>query len=120
MYKSEAVFAVKQLSANFSDCFKWSKNFKSSEGSVNFIRDQIFCEEKRKEKTSRIKMNPGLLHDNTIDYVWSLIVDTFIFIIKSIYFFAEMVFLTILPTRFRKLKVSFDYSSMYTKKNFYN
>lgn len=50
-------------------------------------------------------MIPGLIHDNPFDYFWSLIVDVVIFMIKSIYFFAEMAFLTILPNRLRKMKV---------------
>lgn len=51
-------------------------------------------------------MNPGLIHDNMFDYAWSLICDLMIFMIKSIYFFAETVFLTLLPNRLRKMKVS--------------
>lgn len=51
-------------------------------------------------------MNPGLIHDNAFDYVYSLVVDILIFIIKSMYFLAETVFLTILPNRLRKMKVS--------------
>lgn len=51
-------------------------------------------------------MNPGLIHDNAFDYVYSLVVDVLIFIIKSVYFLAETVFLTILPNRLRKMKVS--------------
>lgn len=50
-------------------------------------------------------MNPGLIHDNTFDYVYSLIFDIFVFMIKSIYFFAETVFLTVLPNQLRKKKV---------------
>lgn len=49
---------------------------------------------------------PGLLHENVVDYSCSLIADILIFMIKSIYFFAEMVFLTMLPNRLRKVKVS--------------
>lgn len=51
-------------------------------------------------------MNPGLIHDNLFDYVYSLVIDILIFTIKSIYFFAETVFLTLLPDRLRKMKVS--------------
>lgn len=51
-------------------------------------------------------MNPGLIHDNLFDYYWSLIVDVFVFMIKSIYFLAETIFLTILPNKLRNLKVS--------------
>lgn len=51
-------------------------------------------------------MNPGLMHDNSVDYVYSLIVDVFIFMIKSIYFFAETVFLTLMPDSLRNKKVS--------------
>lgn len=51
-------------------------------------------------------MKPGLIHDNFFDYVYSLVVDILIFIVKSIYFFAETVFLTILPNKLRKMKVS--------------
>lgn len=51
-------------------------------------------------------MNPGLMHSNPVDYVYSLIVDVFIFLIKSIYFFAETVFLTITPYSLRSKKVS--------------
>lgn len=51
-------------------------------------------------------MIPGLIHDNVFDYVYSLVIDILIFTIKSIYFFAETVFLTLLPDRLRKMKVS--------------
>lgn len=51
-------------------------------------------------------MNPGLIHDNLFDYVYSLVIDILIFTIKSIYFFGETVFLTLLPDRLRKMKVS--------------
>lgn len=51
-------------------------------------------------------MNPGLIHENVVEYSFSLIADVLIFLIKSIYFFAETVFLTLLPNRLRKMKVS--------------
>lgn len=50
-------------------------------------------------------MIPGLIHDNIFEYTYSLVVDLLIFIVKSIYFFAETVFLTILPNKLRKMKV---------------
>ncbi|CAO1399159.1 unnamed protein product [Diamesa tonsa] len=45
-----------------------------------------------------------VMNDNYFDYVVSLIVDVFMFTIKSIFIFAETLYLTILPDRFRKLK----------------
>lgn len=51
-------------------------------------------------------MNPGLIHDNVFDYVYTLVIDILIFTVKSIYFFAETVFLTLLPDKLRKMKVS--------------
>lgn len=51
-------------------------------------------------------MNPGVIHENAFDYFYTLIVDVFIFMVKSIYFFAETLFLTILPHRLRNMKVS--------------
>jgi hypothetical protein len=53
-------------------------------------------------------MKPGLIHDNYFEYFYTLVVDVLIFVVKSLYFFAETIFLTVLPTKFRKLKVSFD------------
>lgn len=50
-------------------------------------------------------MNPGLIHDNLFDYVYSLIIDLFIFMLKAIYYFAETAILTVLPNRLRKMKV---------------
>lgn len=50
--------------------------------------------------------NPGLIHDNAFDYYCSLVVDVFIFLIKSFYFLAETIYLTILPNKLRNLKVS--------------
>lgn len=54
-------------------------------------------------------MNPGLIHDNAFDYYYSLVVDVLIFIVKSIYFFAETVYLTLLPNKLRNLKVSLTF-----------
>lgn len=66
-----------------------------------------FSVKQRKKRKLHI-MNPGLIHDNAFDYVYSLVVDILIFLIKSMYFLAETVFLTILPNRLRKMKVSGD------------
>lgn len=46
-----------------------------------------------------------VMNDNYFDYVVSLIIDVFMFTIKSIFIFAETLYLTLLPDRFRKLKV---------------
>lgn len=53
-------------------------------------------------------MISGLIHDNLFDYFYTLIVDILIFTIKSIYFFAETIYLTILPNKLRKLKVRWN------------
>lgn len=60
-------------------------------------------------------MISGLIHDNLFDYVYSLIIDVLIFTVKAIYFFAETVFLTILPTRFRTLKVGWIFYEVQRK-----
>ncbi|CAO1384619.1 unnamed protein product [Diamesa hyperborea] len=44
------------------------------------------------------------MSDNYFDYAISLIVDLFMFTIKSIFFLAETLYLTILPDKYRKMK----------------
>lgn len=46
-----------------------------------------------------------VMNDNYFDYVVSLIIDVFMFTIKSIFILAETLYLTLLPDRFRKMKV---------------
>lgn len=48
----------------------------------------------------------GLINDNIFEYVWTLIVDVIICSVKSLYFLAETIFLTLLPDKFRTKKVS--------------
>lgn len=45
------------------------------------------------------------MNDNYFDYVVSLIIDVFMFTVKSMFFLAETLYLTLLPDRFRKMKV---------------
>lgn len=51
-------------------------------------------------------MSEDRLYVNHVEHITSLLVDLLIFWIKSIYFIAESMYLTILPNRFRKLKVN--------------
>ena len=46
-----------------------------------------------------------VMNDNYFDYVVSLIIDVFMFGMKSIFILAETLYLTLLPDRFRKMKV---------------
>lgn len=50
-------------------------------------------------------MSEDRLYVNHVEHITSLLMDLLIFWIKSIYFIAESIYLTILPNRFRKLKV---------------
>lgn len=72
---------------------------------LKFKHSVTFLVQKKRKRAS-LKMQPGLIDDNFWDYFCSLVVDVLIFVFKSIYFMAETVFLTILPDRFRKMKVS--------------
>lgn len=47
----------------------------------------------------------GLIHESIFEYMWTLIVDIFICTIKSFYYLAEAIFLTLLPDKFRTKKV---------------
>lgn len=46
-----------------------------------------------------------MMFDNPFEYVYSLIVDLVIFLVKSLYFWGETIVLTLTPYKFRKLKV---------------
>jgi hypothetical protein len=46
-----------------------------------------------------------MMYENPLEYIYSLIIDLLIFFVKSIYFLAETIYLTLLPDKFRKLKV---------------
>ena len=50
-----------------------------------------------------------MMFDNPIEYVYSLIVDLVIFIVKSVYFWGETIVLTLTPYSLRKLKVGCFY-----------
>lgn len=47
-----------------------------------------------------------LLYENWFERFYSLLLDLLIFFAKSIYYTAESLYLTLLPDRFRKIKVS--------------
>lgn len=49
------------------------------------------------------------MSDNYFDYAISLIVDVFMFTMKSIFFLAETLYLTILPDKYRKMKVCYSW-----------
>lgn len=46
-----------------------------------------------------------MMYENPIQHISSILVDILIFWIKSIYFIAESIMLTLIPDRYRKLKV---------------
>lgn len=48
---------------------------------------------------------PGLLYSDWRDHLKNLAKDLFIFAIKSILYICETILLTLIPDRFRKLKV---------------
>lgn len=50
-------------------------------------------------------MPDGTMYDSYLEHFTSLFVDIFVLWIKSIYFILETIYLTILPNRFRKMKV---------------
>lgn len=47
-----------------------------------------------------------LLYESPWERFYSLVIDLLIFLIKSIYYIAESIYLTLLPNRLRKIKVS--------------
>lgn len=47
-----------------------------------------------------------LLYESPWENFYSLVIDLLIFLIKSIYYIAESIYLTLLPNRLRKIKVS--------------
>ena len=46
-----------------------------------------------------------MMYENPLEYVYSLIVDLIVFFVKSVYFWAETIVLTLTPYQLRKLKV---------------
>lgn len=58
-----------------------------------------------KKKEKREKM-PELLYENLWEHIYSLFLDVIIFFVKSVYFIAESIYLTLLPDKFREKKVS--------------
>lgn len=48
---------------------------------------------------------PGLLYTDYREHLQNLIKDVFIFALKSILYICETIYLTLIPDRFRKLKV---------------
>jgi hypothetical protein len=48
----------------------------------------------------------GLISENSFEYYYTLVVDILIYTIKSVYFLLETIFLTLMPDRLRKKKVS--------------
>lgn len=48
---------------------------------------------------------PGLLYTDYREHITNLAKDLFIFAIKSFLYICETIFLTLIPDRFRKLKV---------------
>lgn len=51
---------------------------------------------------------PGLLYTDYREHVKNLVKDLIIFFCKSIFYILESIFLTIIPDRFRKMKVIID------------
>lgn len=51
------------------------------------------------------------MYGSTLNEIFALLLDFIVFCSKSIYFFLEMLILTITPNRYRKLKVSHHSSS---------
>lgn len=47
-----------------------------------------------------------LLYDSPLEHVVTLVTDLFLFLVNSIYYWCETVWLTILPDRYRQPKVS--------------
>lgn len=47
-----------------------------------------------------------MMYENPIQHISSILVDILIFWIKSIYFIIESIVLTLVPDRYRKLKVN--------------
>lgn len=88
-----------------------------SETSNNFRVNQIWIKRKfikkiKEEETKKSeenkyteKMVPGLIYENPLEYVYTLLLDILVCTVKSIYFLLETIFLTLLPDRLRKKKV---------------
>lgn len=55
---------------------------------------------------------PGLLYTDYREHITNLAKDLFIFAIKSFLYICETIFLTLIPDRFRKLKVK-EYNFFY-------
>lgn len=47
-----------------------------------------------------------MLYENVFERIYSLLLDLLIFLIKSLYYIGESLYLTLLPDRFRQMKVS--------------
>lgn len=54
------------------------------------------------------------MFNNRVEHVFSLLLDILIFWIKSFYFIIETIILTLIPNKFRKLKVRLN-SKFYLK-----
>lgn len=52
-------------------------------------------------------MPDGTMYESRLEHFTSLFVDLIVFWAKSIFYILETIYLTILPNRFRKLKVLF-------------
>lgn len=52
-----------------------------------------------------INHDDGLMFASRYEHVITLLTDVFWFVLNSLYFLAETLWLTVLPARFRKLKV---------------
>lgn len=65
-------------------------------------------------------MSEDRLYVNHVEHITSLLMDLLIFWIKSIYFIAESMYLTLLPNKFRKLKVIliFEMQGIHVKSEF--
>lgn len=50
-------------------------------------------------------MADGTMYENRLEHFYTLFIDMLVFFAKSIYYIVESLILTILPDRFRTLKV---------------
>lgn len=64
------------------------------------------------ENTNKIHWAPNtnmadnMLYESAWEHFYSLLIDLLIFFIKSIYYIGESIFLTLVPSKLRKIKVS--------------
>lgn len=56
------------------------------------------------------------MYGSVLEEITTLFVDTLVFLFKSIFFLLETLYLTLLPNRFRKFKVS-KYCNMFRANN---